>query len=324
MVRLAALLALIFTLGLRMTFACSCQMAASACQEVNTGSMVFIGKVETIAPQFLSHWSDARLQSLKAILHSDFQFEGENSARALASLKKQILAELPDLPAALGNSLNGARTHAEVVRVFDNVLNRGTVVRFQVKTVFAAGGGDDDDDADGDDVPPLLDIHTPFGDCGYQFQQGETYLVYATRDELGDEIDTDTCTSTKRLSDAGGDLAYLYFYKNDRNAAARLQGTLNYAASVGLPDNARQANLPAGGLVIELSGARFARYAISGDHGVYAFDGLAPADLELRVWAPGYPDKKEVLAGPYSLQVHKNSCLERILILPPPGGSLHR
>ena len=42
--------------------------------------------------------------------------------------------------------------------------------------------------------------------CGYEFKVGESYLVYANGNE---NLSTDTCTRTKRLSDAGNDLKVL-------------------------------------------------------------------------------------------------------------------
>jgi len=45
-----------------------------------------------------------------------------------------------------------------------------------------------------------------YGDCGYHFQVGEKYLVYAYGDK---ELKTNICTRTTNMSKAGADLAEL-------------------------------------------------------------------------------------------------------------------
>jgi hypothetical protein len=46
----------------------------------------------------------------------------------------------------------------------------------------------------------------------------------ANDEEGADYFFTTTCMRTKRLSDAGDDLAYLYFYKDQPESSARLEG----------------------------------------------------------------------------------------------------
>ena len=49
--------------------------------------------------------------------------------------------------------------------------------------------------------------------------------MYASDDEETiDSISTDTCTHTRRLSEAGEDLAYLYFYKEHPEESTRIDG----------------------------------------------------------------------------------------------------
>lgn len=56
---------------------------------------------------------------------------------------------------------------------------------------------------------PQLTIATPEGSaaCGYEFTQGEQYLVYAVAQ--GGQIQTSLCSRTAPLADAGEDLAAL-------------------------------------------------------------------------------------------------------------------
>lgn len=46
------------------------------------------------------------------------------------------------------------------------------------------------------------------GDCGYAFQRGETYMVYAYTDSATGRLATGICSRTKPLRDAANDLAY--------------------------------------------------------------------------------------------------------------------
>ncbi len=82
-----------------------------------------------------------------------------------------------------------------------------------MKNLFKQGDDDHAADKPKKDAD-FLDVFTTAGDCGYDFQIGETYLVYANDEEGADYFFTSTCMRTKRISDAGDDLAYLYFYKN--------------------------------------------------------------------------------------------------------------
>jgi hypothetical protein len=85
--------------------------------------------------------------------------------------------------------------------LFYSSLDRGMRVHLKVKILYKQ----DDDD-------PKVFWSTA-GDCGYDFQIGETYLVFANNEEGADYFFSSICMRTKRLSDAGNDLAYLYFYK---------------------------------------------------------------------------------------------------------------
>ena len=128
----------------------------------------------------------------------------------------------PDLPAEHKKRFASATSPAELADLFYWILDHGKRVRLRVRTVFRGELGDDDDD---DDAPPkAVEIWTAFGDCGINFQVAETYLVYADDDEESNIITTGACTRTRRLTDAGDDLAYLYFYKNFAENAGRLEG----------------------------------------------------------------------------------------------------
>jgi hypothetical protein len=197
-------------------------------------------------------------------------------------------------------------------------------VRFQVKTPFNRCGEDDDaddNDSDADDSSPAsIEISTPFGDCGYNFQRGETYLVYAVSDEDTTVSVADACTATKRLSDAGADLPYLYFLKDNKRAAGRVEEVATYDPNVLLnppPSEDETPASPAIGLVIAASSGESPRYAISDRRGRFVFDGLAPGDYTVSAWAPGYPDTLKLLSDPGEIRIGPKSCGNKILLIQP-------
>jgi hypothetical protein len=57
----------------------------------------------------------------------------------------------------------------------------------------------------------VTEVITGLGDfdCGFHFERGERYLVYAHRIEEDKRLYTSICTRTRSLSEAGEDLKYL-------------------------------------------------------------------------------------------------------------------
>jgi hypothetical protein len=301
--------------------ACKCVMSFSACNEVVASDLVFIGTVESIEPKFLNRWNLISDSSLRSLNEAYVNAEQGPSEVALAHLKDVYLKTFPDLAVDDTNQLNAAKKPTDVASLFDHFLDRGLQVRFSVKTIFKHGDEDDDDaDSDDDDDESSFDVWTPFGDCGYDFQAGETYLVYANNEESSDYLFTGSCTRTRRLSDAGDDLAYLFFYKNDREKSARLEGFTT-------ADRASQSNFggmhePLGiesavpGVVVELRSDSLKRYTQSGKDGRFVFDGLAEGDYEASVFASDYPANTQLPGSPRQIHVKEKSCSSQVLVLP--------
>src|ERR1035437_1537940 len=211
-------------------FGCGCQLSLPVCNAVASSNVIFIGTVESISPSFLSNWNLTRRPSLNQLNQANERYTAERSAENLGALKDIFRKTFPDLPEEQSDRLAKAGSQQALVDLFSAVLGHGKRVRFHVRTVFRNGDDDDPKDQakdkgkDDDDANQTFDAWTPFGDCGYEFQTGETYLVYAGSDEETNIMETDSCMRTRRLSDAGADLAYLYFYKDRKNPSARLEG----------------------------------------------------------------------------------------------------
>lgn len=85
----------------------------------------------------------------------------------------------------------------------------------------------------GTDVDKEIQIHTGsgFGDCGFPFQKGETYLIYAYRNKNG-TLETSICTRSAHISRVDEEeFEYLKSLKNN-SSGARLFGKVDlYAKS---------------------------------------------------------------------------------------------
>ena len=213
--------------------------------------------------------------------------------------------------------------------LFYSDLDRGIRARLKVKALFkhedddsAQNAGAKDKKAKVDDDPEFFEVWTTFDDCGYDFQIGETYLVYASNDEFGDYFFTGGCTRTRRLSDAGEDLAYLFFYKDRPEESARLEGFLSTESlDLDAQHDPETVKSPVTGIVVELQSDHLRRYSQSDRNGRFLFDGLPEGDYEMSAFAGGYPVNVELLAGPKPLHIKAKSCARQILVLPKKGGS---
>lgn len=309
--------------------ACPCDISLSACNEAAVSNLVFIGTVEAIEPGFLSRWSQRAGAPLQLFNDAYAQARQTPSPATLASLKDAVLKVLPALPSEERERLAAADSAPAVMALFNDLSDHGLKVRFKVRTLFKRQADDDDKDDDkddkarkddDDDAPPAtLEVSTPFGDCGFDFQPGETYLVYANGEEGAATYFTGSCTRTSRLSDAADDLALLFFLKNTPAAASRLEGFAttdpHYQLDFNPLKNPDTIAAPAPGAMIELSSVSVTRDTPADRKGRFIFDGLAEGDYQLAAYAPGYPSITTLLSGPARIHIGPNSCARQILLL---------
>jgi len=334
MIRALSLLCFLWSIVLpRPAPACQCETLFSTCNEVAESDLVFIGTVQSIDPISLSLWNLTSPVSVRLLNDAYIDAQKHPTAAALARFKDTYSKTFPDLAAAEKRQVQGAKTVSDVTSLFYSALDRGMRVRFKVKTVFKRGDDDDspkdaapkdhkakDDDDDDKKSQDSLDVWTPFGDCGFDFQIGETYLVYANDDEASNVLSTGSCTRTRRLSDAGGDLAYLFFYKDHREESSRLEGftTTNELYELDLdPTHDPETIQPAvAGVIVELQSDRLTRYAESDRNGRFVFDGLREGDYQVSGFAQRYPVDTRLLVGPRPLHIDPKSCARQVLVLP--------
>jgi hypothetical protein len=318
-----------------MASACECEASFATCKEVRLSDLVFVGTVESIEPIFLSRWNGTNQSATQSLNEAYMAAQEHPSADSLRQLKDKYLALFPGIDDREKKQVQTADTIQQVASLFYSSLDRGMRVHFKVKTLFKQGDDDDaatsaggkdrkDNDDDRKKTPDVLDVWTTAGDCGYDFQIGETYLVFANDEEGADYFFTSTCMRTKRLSDAGEDLAYLYFYKNQPEESSRLEGfaTSDRKSQLAMDPMHEPATIgsPMAGVILQLQSDRLTRYAESDTGGRFLFDGLPEANYELSVFASGYPKTNQLLAGPRRLHIKEKSCARQVFVLPKPGG----
>ncbi len=293
--------------------ACECGPRLTACGEVAASGAVFIGTVESTAPAFMSRWYPLPRPALDALDAADQRYLAGQTGGDISALKDAFRKLFPNLPEDARGSLEEAATHAKLVSVFTSVLDHGQRVHFRVRTVFRMGDYDEDKAGGDEDKPPeSLDVWTPFGDCGVDFQPGETYLVYASNDEETGSLDTGSCTRTRRLTDGGEDLAYLYYYQDRKKPATRLEGFTTFDPAYQVHQAARRdaerIEQPAPGVTVEIKSPSGVRYTVSDAFGRFVFDGLEPGDHQVTAYAAGFPETVKVVGGPKKFRAAARTC----------------
>lgn len=300
---------------------CQCEASFATCKDVRLSDLVFIGTVESIEPIFLSRWNGANQSAMRSLNDAFIHAQEHPSADSLRQVKDLYLATFPQLDERQKKLVETADSLQQMTSFFDSSLDRGMRVHFQVKTIYKRGDDDDDEDRP---PPDAFDVWTAAGDCGYDFQLGETYLVYANDEEGADYYFTSTCMRTKRLSDAGDDLAYLYFYKNQPKDSSRIEGFATSDRKIQLTMDPMHESAvigsPVAGIILQLKSDGVTRYAESDAGGRFLFDGLPEANYELSVFASGYPKTDQLLAGPRHLHIKAKSCARQVFVLPKSGG----
>jgi len=290
-------------------FACKCLVSYPVCQEVAATDFVFIGTVESVEPRFLDPWhaADAAAQTP---IDEITRLQRDDSASSLARLRQIYLKMFGDLPDEARRQLLSAKTHKELDAVFSSIAGQGTRTSLRVRTIFRHPK----DDAEEAPVTSLV-VWTG-ADCGIDFQQGETYLVYADDDEETGRLETSICYRTKRLSDAGADLAYLYFFQNGGAKSSRLEGFVTSERLQDRPLNVDKIEAPVADVVIGVKADGLSVYTRSDANGRYFFDGLAGGEYDVSAFDGGFPRIVQMLAGPLRVEVPDKGCGSQVLAIP--------
>lgn len=120
------------------------------------------------------------------------------------------------------------------------------------------------------------------GDCGYPFEVGQSYLVYAYSDQKNNKLHASICSRTRLLSEAGEDLEYL-------QNLTRGQGGGTIFGSVGSFRNVKsgyQPPRPLPNVRITVEGSRGSSDVLTDDKGEYRLAGLFPGAYKVRITPP--------------------------------------
>lgn len=281
----------------RLSVACSCQSKPSVCAQIESSAAVFIGRVNDVQPAFPRPWEVSHL-AVK-LTDAEEQLKEEAPPNLLAKAK-QIYAEL--LPEPWRSRVGSVGSSGELESVLNEFDKHGIRMRLDVLEVFKGSLGQ------------TVELRTDFASCSGWLLQGETYVVYAFRDEKG-RLTTSICSSrTERLSDAGADLAYLFFQRRGGSASRRLEGFVTTSESD--IENSRfhdRVSHPLANVTVQLTNRKISRYSQTGKDGRYLIDGLTPGEYDISVLEQ--EAFKNLLTSPHTIRVKETGCsIEPILI----------
>ena len=120
------------------------------------------------------------------------------------------------------------------------------------------------------------------GDCGYAFQPGETYLIYAHGNKATGVYSTGICSRTRLIGQAAEDLEYLRTTARTPSNLGLLRGVVSRTDPVyegrsesrGVPD-----------IRVRVAGRDASRETLTDEHGRYELQ-LPPGEYEVSVDAP--------------------------------------
>lgn len=147
------------------------------------------------------------------------------------------------------------------------------------------------------------------GDCGYDFEKGVAYLVYAHA--RNGALTTGICSRTKRLADAAEDLEYLKTAMRP-SATGRIFGAVQHQRA----RNGSYEADPAPGYPVELSDGKTTRKTATDRDGRYEFTGVAAGRYSVTVT----PSPAERGLGPQSVTLaDPRGCAAANFVIVPDG-----
>ena len=158
-------------------------------------------------------------------------------------------------------------------------------IRFQVQEAWRGG------------VEGIVEIRTGAGggDCGYRFEQGEAYLVYAHA--RGGGLSTSICSRTRKLAQASEDLAYLKTAMRP-SATGRIYGVVRYQQD----SRTRGPDRYIAGYTVQLSDGTRSRTGTTDADGRFEFTGIAAGKYTISLATPdtehAYGPRDVTLADP--------------------------
>jgi hypothetical protein len=153
------------------------------------------------------------------------------------------------------------------------------VVRFTVEQVFKG-------DAGGQETEVLTGLGD--GDCGYPFQIGKQYLVYASRFGQPLKLYSGTCSRNRLMSEADEDLAYFRSLTGEKRGGKILVNVIRRVLP--LVDESRYDIAPMSGMQIIATSGDLRLEGRTDEKGLHEFTGIPPGKYSVRVVLSDNPD----------------------------------
>ena len=149
-----------------------------------------------------------------------------------------------------------------------------------------------------DPVQKEIEIVTGMGggDCGYAFQSGVDYIIYAYKNSEG-RLETGICSRTRPLTQAAEDLAYL-------RALPQLPAAADIRVSVFDNSTSQKGRRPLPKVRTTISGPDGLREALTDSAGRATFAALTPGEYTVQWASDGYT------SGNRKVQIHAKGCAE--------------
>lgn len=122
------------------------------------------------------------------------------------------------------------------------------------------------------------------GDCGYKFEVGQSYLVYAYKNPKTGKLGTGICTRTQLLSKAGEDLEYFRSLKNAELGSTIYGKVLK--RFVFKEGETYKEPVPLANIPITLEGESGILDTFTDEKGEYRLNGLLPGEYKVRLKTP--------------------------------------
>lgn len=134
------------------------------------------------------------------------------------------------------------------------------------------------------------------GDCGYSFQPGADYVIYAYKNSEG-RLETGICSRTRPLTEAAQDVTYL-------RTIAQLPATADIRVFVVDNGKSQAGRMPMQGVRTTISGPDGLRDALTDSAGRVTFAGLQPGEYTVQWASDGFR------SGNRKVQIHAKGCAE--------------
>ncbi len=290
---------------------CKCVVRYGACQETASAEAVFTGTVLKVEPRFLDPYHSREVLAGAPVAEMS-RLEEEATPAGLLRRKQIYAALFADVEKEMLQRIADAATHAALSQVFHTLVTEGVRTTFRLRKPYKLPKDDDGDASDDDTIV----VWTDTGECGIPFQKGQTYLVYADGDEETGRLETSRCYRTKRLTDAGEDLAYLSFYEDEEHPTTRVEGFVTSNPRQDWPKDAERVESPVAAVTVGLSRGGEVFYTETDAAGRFIFDGIPEGAYQLGLFGGDLERGLHALAPQSGISTGSGpGCLQKVVVL---------